>query len=236
MDLTAEQFEDLLGAYALDACEPDEVEALDRYVASHPEAAAEVERLRDVAAGLGAAGASRPPVDLRGTGSSRPRPNGSPRSTPTSRSKPKPSGSNARFLGTIDDGDLDAVTHNGLTVHELVQHVEALDRAFVTAAADPNSAFIGAAEVETITERELPEHRDEDFAQTVTRFRSTRARLVALHEELPADQRIAGYKRDDTLVIRVFETWTHHDDIERALDRPVTQPDARSCARWPSSR
>src|SRR5207342_505008 len=57
MDLTARHFEDLIGAYALDACEPDEVAALDAYVDSHPEIAAEVERLREAAAALGAAGA-----------------------------------------------------------------------------------------------------------------------------------------------------------------------------------
>ena len=33
MDLTPEEFDDLVGAYALDACEPDEVEAMERYVA-----------------------------------------------------------------------------------------------------------------------------------------------------------------------------------------------------------
>jgi hypothetical protein len=64
MDLTPEEFDDLVGAYVLDACEPDETEAMDRYVGAHRDAAAEVERLREVATGIGAAGASRPPVAL----------------------------------------------------------------------------------------------------------------------------------------------------------------------------
>ena len=38
---------------------------MERYIAAHRDAAAEVERLREVAAGIGAAGASRPPVALR---------------------------------------------------------------------------------------------------------------------------------------------------------------------------
>ena len=41
MDLTADEFDDLVGAYALDACEPDEVEAMERYVAANRDAADE---------------------------------------------------------------------------------------------------------------------------------------------------------------------------------------------------
>ena len=65
MDVTPEIFEDVIGAYALDACEPDEVRAIDGYVLTHPEAAAEVERLREAAAALGSIGALEPPNDLR---------------------------------------------------------------------------------------------------------------------------------------------------------------------------
>jgi uncharacterized protein (TIGR03083 family) len=224
MDLTAEQFEDLVGAYALDACEPEEAEALDRYVAAHPEAATAVERLRDVAAGLGAAGASRPPVALRGRlvqlASERV---GPMRAEDALRAETERFD---RFLNTLDDADLAAPTYNGLTVQQLVQHVEVIDRAFVEAASDPASTFIGSEQVETITAGDLQRRVDEPFAETVTRFRRTRARLMALHDDVPVDQRIAGYRRDDTLVIRAFETWTHHDDIERALDRQVTEPDA----------
>ena len=65
MDLTPEEFEDLIGAYALDACEPEEAAALDKFVATDARAAAEVERLREAAATLASIGARRPPTDLR---------------------------------------------------------------------------------------------------------------------------------------------------------------------------
>lgn len=224
MDLTPETFEDLVGAYALDACEPDEVAAMERYVAAHREAADDVERLREVAAGVGAAGASRPPRALR------------ERLLHTAADRVSPLAPEVAlqretdrfdsFLSTVDERELETLTENGLTVRELVQHVEAIDRAFVAAAGDPASAHIGPDEVEVITARDLAGRGEEPFAETVTRFRRTRGQLARLREQLPADQRVGGYRRDDTLVIRAFETWTHHDDVRRALGRDAALPDA----------
>jgi uncharacterized protein (TIGR03083 family) len=128
------------------------------------------------------------------------------------------------LLTTLDETDLDAVTHNGLSVRDLVAHVEAIDRAFVAEATTPRFRLIGAAEVEAITAETLPQHAGESFGETVTRFRRTRSELVALGDRVPADQRLAGYRRDDSLVIRAFETWTHQEDIERALGRDRTVP------------
>jgi hypothetical protein len=50
--------------------------------------------------------------------------------------------------------------------------------------------------------------------------------LGGLRDRLPADRRVAGYGRDNTLVVRAFETWTHHDDARRALGRDVDLPAA----------
>ncbi len=222
MDLTAVQFEDLVGAYVLDACEPDEVAAVERYAATDADAAAAIERLREVAVGLGAAGASQPPVALRD------------RLVRSAADRVRPLSARAaledeteRFntlLDTIAAHELDEITENGLSVHELVQHVEAIDRAFVAAAADPSVEFIGAFEVAGITAAELPGRAGETFAESVTRFRETRAELAGLADRAPAGHRVAGYERDDVLVIRVFETWTHHDDIRRALGRDNALP------------
>ena len=221
MDLTAKQFEDLIGAYALDACEPDEVASLDAYVDGHPEIAAEVEQLREAAAALGAAGAVRPPVGLR----DRLLHVAGERVSPVSAQEALQAETD-RFdalLGTLDEGELDLATHNGLSVRDLVSHVEAIDRAFVgEVSATPT--LIGAAEVAEITAETLPEHAGEPFAETVTRFRRTRADLVGLADTVPPDRRVAGYGRDDSLVIRAFETWTHHDDIRQALGREESLP------------
>ena len=224
MDLTPEEFDDLVGAYALDACEPDEIEGMDNYIAAHREAAAEVERLREVAAGIGSAGAARPPVALLerllGAASDRVAP------LAPDVALRKETDRFDSFLSSLDESDLDTPTENGLTVRELVQHIEAIDRAFVEAAADPSVAYIGPDDVEVITARDLPGRVAEPFAETVERFRSTRRELGGLYERLPAEQRVAGYGRDSTLVVRAFETWTHHDDARRALGRDVPVPEA----------
>ena len=224
MDLTPDEFEDLVGAYALDACEPDEVEAMERYIAANRAAAAEVERLREVASGIGAAGASRPPVALL----ERLLVSAADRVAPVAAdvALQRETDRFEAFLATLDERDLEAPTENGLTVRELVQHVEAVDRAFLAAADDPASAYIGPDDVAAITANDLPTRVGEPFAETVTRFRRTRAALGGLRDRLPADQRVAGYGRDNTLVVRAFETWTHHEDARRALGREITLPDA----------
>ncbi len=222
MDMTPQQFEHLIGAYALDACADDEVAALDAYVRSNPDAAAEVERLREAAAALGAVGALQPPVALR----DRLIEVANERVTAVTGQEALQAETD-RFdalLATLRDSDLDAVTDNGLSIRDLVAHVEAVDRAFVAEVDTPRYGLIGGSEVEAITRDALPQHAGESFAETVTRFRRTRSELVSLGDRVPADHRVAGYRRDDTLVIRAFETWTHHDDIERALGRDRTLP------------
>ena len=121
MDVTRSEFQDLVGAYALDACDPEEAAAIDAYVAEHADAAAEAERLRDVAAWLGAAGALHPPVALRDR----------LLAAAVLPVEPLPPADalrreTARFellLDSLDDHDLERPTENGLTVRDLVAHV-----------------------------------------------------------------------------------------------------------------
>jgi uncharacterized protein (TIGR03083 family) len=221
MDLTAEEFEDLVGAYALDACEPEEADAVERYAAAHRDAAIEVERLREAAAGLGAAGALVPPPGLR----DRVLAFTSPRVEPASAVAALRAETERldALLNTLGRNELRVLTHNGLDGHELVGHIEAVDRAFVAAAGNPAS-HIGPNEVQAITDAAMPQVHRESFAQTCARLRETRKNLIALGIRTPASRRIAGYSRDEALVIRAFETWTHHDDLRRALGKPVQVP------------
>ena len=53
MDVTRNEFQDLVGAYALDACDPEEAAAIDAFIAENADAAAEAERLRDAAESTG---------------------------------------------------------------------------------------------------------------------------------------------------------------------------------------
>jgi uncharacterized protein (TIGR03083 family) len=222
MELTAEQFEDLVGAYALDACEPEEADAVERYAAANRAAAIEVERLREAAAGLGAAGALAPPPGLRDRVLAQTAPRVEPASA-VAALRAETERFDA-FLSTLGRADLGVTTHNGLDAQELVGHIEAVDRAFVAAADDPSVAYIGPNEIASITEAALPRVHRESFAQTHERFRETRKKLVAVGVRVPAGRRVAGYSRDDTLLIRAFETWTHHDDLRRALGRTEQVP------------
>jgi hypothetical protein len=77
-----------------------------------------------------------------------------------------------------------------------------------------------------ITDAHAARHAGESFAETVTRFRRTRAELIELGDALAADEHLGGYWRDDLLVIRAFETWTHNDDIRRVLGRDNEAPAA----------
>ena len=73
-ELSETEVEELLGAYALDACEPDETAAIEAVLARRPDLAREAERLSGVAAWLGAAEAAEPPGRM-------PRPRARPRSS-----------------------------------------------------------------------------------------------------------------------------------------------------------
>lgn len=63
--MTDDEVRSLLGAYALDAVDPDERELVEQLVASDPSAAAELAQLMEVAATLGEAVAGDPPAALR---------------------------------------------------------------------------------------------------------------------------------------------------------------------------
>jgi len=217
MDVTRDEFQDLVGAYALDACEPEEAIAIDAYLAANPAAAAEAERLRDAAAWLGAAGALNPPASLRdrvlASAAERVGP------VPPVDALRRETARFERLLDSLEPADLDAVTYNGLTVRDLVAHVAIIDEAFVAGAGDVPQALVGAAQVVTLTAAELPAMAGWSFVQIRARFRAARAALVDLDDRLPANARAGGYSLASALVIRAFETWTHLDDIASAVGR-----------------
>jgi uncharacterized protein (TIGR03083 family) len=223
MQLNRESFEDLVGAYALDACEPDEIVAIEAYITEHPEACEEVERLRAAAAWLGASGPLAPPPGLRANVL------GDLATVPAT-------GVDAyrELTGTLD-AELDAVpydavervTHNGLTVRQLIAHLDAIDRAFVSemTADEPSGATFGAAMLEEVTAEALAADGDKPFDDVVRDWRSTTSTIVDA-AAAAGPRSVMGFTADDALVIRAFETWMHLDDVRRRLDRPAYTPSA----------
>lgn len=231
MDVTRSEFQDLVGAYALDACEPDEANALDTYVAEHPDAAAEAERLRDAAAWLGAIGALNPPATLRdrllAVAAER------VDSLAPVAALQRETERFEELLDSLTPADLGAVTYNGLTVRDLVAHVAIIDEAFVADAETQTNAFIGSARVVELTDAELPAMASWSFEQVCDRFRDARRALLDLDGRFGAKTRVGGYPLASVLVIRAFETWTHLDDIVSALgrdDQAIEAPVLRTMA------
>jgi hypothetical protein len=223
MQLNHESFEDMVGAYALDACDEDETAALDAYVAEHPEAYAEVERLRGAAAWLGASGPLVPPIDLR--------------TNVLAGARVEPASGRATYQEITDGleaelGELPAdaeerTTANGLTVRELVAHLDAVDRAFLAELRAPTDrSFIGAADIEAITRGMLRDLGDTPFADVVAAWNTTRGEVLDAAAALPADHSVMGWGIHDALVIRSFEAWTHLDDVRRVRAREGFVPDA----------
>ena len=235
MDVTRNEFEDLVGAYALDAVEPDEAAAIDAFIADHADAAGEAERLRGAAAWLGAVGALNPPVALRDR----------LLSAMVDRPDPLPPVDALRretdrfeaLLDSLQPDDLAVGTYNGLSVRDLVAHIAIVDEAFVgeapVAGATSTWSFIGADAVTRMTDAALPEIADWSFAQILERWRAARRALVELDAQLPSDTRLGGYSLKSVLVIRAFETWTHYHDIAAVLGRseePASAPVMRTMA------
>jgi uncharacterized protein (TIGR03083 family) len=216
MDVTRREFQDLVGAYALDACDPEEAAAMDAYVAEHEDAAAEAERLRVVAAWLGAAGASDPPTALRGR----------LLATVARPVDPVPPVDALRrettrfelLLDALEPIDLTMATENGLSVRDLVAHVAIVDEAFVATVGA--TAYIGADDVETMTRQRLADFAGWSFERVRERFRRARTALIDLDATLTPDSRVGGYQLASALVIRAFETWTHTHDIALAAGHP----------------
>jgi uncharacterized protein (TIGR03083 family) len=222
MDVTRSEFQDLVGAYALDACDPDEAAAMDSYVAEHADAATEAERLRDVAAWLGAAGALHPPLGLRDRLLAAAAPPVEPLPPVDALRR-----ETARFellLDGLDDADLALPTENGLSVRDLITHVAIVDEAFVASADDPD-VFIDAPSVEHMTAAHLSETAGWSFTQIRERADGARRSLIALGE-LPDETRVGGYALASALVIRAFETWTHCHDIALATGKPEVEVEA----------
>jgi uncharacterized protein (TIGR03083 family) len=217
MQLNRESFEDLIGAYALDACDDAEMTAVDAYIAAHPEAAAEVERLRGAAAWLGASGPLVPPPNLR--------------SVLLDRAVVPASGVDAYTeitdefaaeIASFPEAAVGEVTDNGLTVHELVGHLALIDEMFLDSMTSdaPQRASIDAPAIEEVTREALDGIRSKSFDEVVRDWREKSAQVRDAAPRAAAEHRsVLGYSLDDALVIRAFETWTHLDDVRRRVDR-----------------
>jgi uncharacterized protein (TIGR03083 family) len=216
--LTDSEVEELLGAYALDACDPDETALIETVLARRPDLALEAERLARAATWIGATEALEPPHDLGDHVLT------AARSRRVGRTDPAVDlylAAAERFEHAVDvvpDDLRDAITTNGLSAHDLVVHMASQESLLAQSLGVPTLADTDATDIVERTHELLPRYAGDGLEDALTLLRDSveanRAWAVE-HAGETAWWRGLGLTRDDALVVRAFEMWIHTDDLRR---------------------
>jgi uncharacterized protein (TIGR03083 family) len=229
-ELSEVEVEDLLGAYALDALDPDEIVAVEAVLTRRPDLALEADRLSSVVAWLGATEATEAPSRLRA---------GVLDAALARRRGPVDpvvdvyvslSERLEQAIADLPDDALDVVTPNGLTASELVVHMAAQESLLAQNLGTPTIDDLDEAEIVPRTHALLPRFAGRELVDAVALWRDSveanRAWAVA-NPDRTAIWRGLGLTRDDTLLVRAFEAWIHTDDLHRAAGLPAIRPEVR---------
>jgi uncharacterized protein (TIGR03083 family) len=231
--ITDAEVEELLGAYALDACEPGEVELVEATLARRPDLAREAEMLTRVAAWLGAAQGMEAPVSLRADVLARARAGGRAAVDPAVDLYVSESDRFADAVAALAPGALDATTANGLTARELVVHVAAQESLLAQLVGTPVTDAFDATDIELRTEQAIAALRTRplDDALRVWRDAVDANRRWAIEERTDgAEWRGVVLSRHDAIVVRAFETWVHGNDLRRVGGLGDRAPEPRHLA------
>jgi uncharacterized protein (TIGR03083 family) len=240
MSIDDATLDELLGAYALDAVEPDEAAAVEAYLERSPGAADEVARLRKAAAWIGATEALAPPPALHDAVLDAAR----------SRRRAQHDGAGddpfltayltetGRFDAVLDEVPAhgwDVRTFNGLTVRELVTHLASMESTVASAIGSPTVPDVTELDIERRTAIFLDRFGDRALADVRAVWRASVEAIRAWFTGAPRDAAVPVFGlslgRDSLLVARAFETWTHADDVRRAVGRDLEPPAAPTLAR-----
>ena len=241
MELNRDQAAELLGAYVLDALDGPEAGAVERALVAFPD-------LRDEAARLGSAmgalatGDARPPA-----GSVRERVLAAVRAAPRPPEPPadllplyrRQVEELADVLGTVPDRAWARDTAAGWTIHELVAHLVGVE-AYVASRLDlgdftppPGTEHDHVGMTVPIIDAERARHP----VETRRAWERAAWAVVGLLEASGPgllERRIDLYgiptSARTAIVARMFELWTHADDVRRALGQPPVDPDAERLA------
>jgi uncharacterized protein (TIGR03083 family) len=235
--LGTEDVEELLGAYALDACELDETEAIEELLGRAPALAREAERLRQAAAWIGATEALEPPPGLRSSvlAAARTRatgaPTGDPPADPAVDLYDGEMAALAEVVAGLEPAALDLDTANGLSVRDLIVHCAAQESLAAQLAGVPTVADVDSEDIDTRTAALVEHFAHRPEAEAVELWRES---VDAVHgwaaDPANRDATVhwlgADIPRADVLTIRAFESWIHADDMRRATGRPLVSPPA----------
>ena len=217
---------ELLPAYALDACDPDEAEAVEELLRRRPELAREAARLADAAAWIGAAEAMEPPPRLRSAVFERVR-----AATPgdaAARLYAAEADRVARELEELVADDDGLPTPNGLTVRQLVVHLAAQETMLAQVVGRPVED-IDSLDVEARTAAFVERYEHRPYADVVAVWRRAVDAVVAWAAEPVSQDAIVEWlglpmSHDDALVARSFENCVHRDDLRKVRGRPAAPP------------
>ena len=229
-ELDATDVEELLGAFALDACEPDEVAAIEEHLAGDPVLAREAERLRNAAVWIGAADALEAPAALRAS------------VLEVARSRRPAAGADPvldLYLGQtdalgsvideLDADDLDRPTVNGLSVRDLVIHCAAQESLAAQLAGRPTVADVTETDIDARSAALIERYHDRPLADARALWsESVEAVRGWVEDPTERDGTVSwlggDVPRDDVVTIRAFESWIHADDMRRARGRRTEAP------------
>jgi uncharacterized protein (TIGR03083 family) len=228
--LSDAQVEELLGAYALDALDPDELAAVEAVLARRPDLALEAARLCSVAAWLGAMEATEPPNRMRASVVDAALARRRGRADPVIDVYLSLSEAFEHAVLDLPDGARDVITPNGLRAGELVVHMAAQESLLAQHLGTPTVDDLSEEDIDARTYALLPRFADRDVDDAVALWRDSveanRAWAVA-HPDRTAVWRGLELTRDDALLVRSFEAWVHADDLRRSSARPELRPVAR---------
>lgn len=221
--------ESLLGAYAVDACTPEEAAAVEALLAERPDLAQEATSLAEAAAWIGAGEAVEPPAATRVAVLEQ-----AGRTAraldPVARQYEREATRVARELDLLDPGDDDVRTPNGLTARELVVHIAAQETLLARAVGHPVDD-VADEDIEARTAALIARFADQPYDTVVALWRRAADTVTAwAADRQNRDTEVTWLGQpmssDDLLVARAFENWTHRDDLRRVRRRPGAPPPA----------
>jgi uncharacterized protein (TIGR03083 family) len=227
--ITDDELASLLGAYALDACDPDEAARVEELLGVRPELAREAAELAAAAAWLGATEALAPPTHLRRAVFERvrrPRPGADPAAQLYAAEAERV----AAEFDQLDPDDDDVGTPNGLTARQLVAHVAAQESLLALAIGHPVES-IDLRDIEARTTAFVHAYANRPFSDLVETWRRAVDTIIVwasdpAHDEERVEWLGLPLPRDQVLVARAFENWLHRDDLRRVRGRRALPPPA----------
>ncbi|HEX5587179.1 MAG TPA: maleylpyruvate isomerase family mycothiol-dependent enzyme [Acidimicrobiia bacterium] len=232
-ELSDSEVEALLGAYALDACEPEETAAIDAVLARRDDLAAEADLLARAAAWLGAAQALRAPERLRSATLTAAVLRRTAPVDPVVDLYLSEAEHFAAVLDSLPPGALREVTANGLTARDLVVHVAAQESLLAQLVGRPTVPSVVETDIDARTDAMLTEFEGRSIDDVVVAWRAAveANRGWALeHRDETTLWRGIELSRHDAIVVRAFETWVHADDLRRVGNLATQAPEPRHLA------